>query len=89
MELFSKGSTKEIISLRQKLYKLRMSKEGIIPYLMDFAIRDKLLKLGEVMYDREILNMVHNALLKEWRGFTSSIDGREEAMPFQSLGKIE
>ena len=32
VELFSKSSTKEIISLRQKLYKLRISKEGIIPW---------------------------------------------------------
>ena len=54
-----------------------------------FAIRDQLQKLGEVMSDREIFTMVQNALLKEWRGFTSSIDGREEATPFQSLGKIE
>ena len=90
VELFSKGSTKEIISLRQKLYKLRILKEGIIPYPMEiFAIRDQLLKLGEVMSDREILTMVQNSLPKEWRGFTSSIDGREEAMTIQSLGKIE
>ena len=54
-----------------------------------FAIRDQLQKLGEVMSDREILTMVQNALPKEWRGFTSSVDGREEAMPFQGLGKIE
>ena len=90
MELFSKGSTKEIISLRQKLYKLRMSKEGIIPFMMEiFTIWEQLLKLGEVMSDREILTMVQNVLSKEWRGSTSSIDGREEATPFQSLGKIE
>ena len=40
VELFSKCSVGEIISPRQKLYKLRMSrKEGIIPYLMEiFAI---------------------------------------------------
>ena len=90
VELFLKCSTKEIISLRQKLYKLRMSKEGIIPYLMKiFAIREQLLKLGEVMSNREILTMIQNVLPKEWRGSTSNIDGREEAMPFQSLGKIE
>ena len=54
-----------------------MSNEEIIPYLMEiFAIRDQLLKLGEVMSDREILTMVQNALPKEWRGSTSSIDGR-------------
>ena len=54
-----------------------------------FAIRDQLQKLGEVMSDGEILTMVQNVLSKEWRDSSSSIDGREEAMPFQSLGKIE
>ena len=79
VELFSKGSAGEIISPRQKLYKLIMSrKEGIIPYLVDiFAIRDQLQKLGEVMSDREILTVVQNDLPKEWSIFTSSIDGKE------------
>ena len=67
-----------------------MSKEGIIPYLTEiFAIGEQLLKLGEEMSDREILTMVQNVLPKEWRDYSSSIDGREEAMTFQSLGKIE
>ena len=79
MELFSKGSAREIISLRQKLYKLRMSrKEGILPYLREiFTIRDQLQKLGEVMSNGEILTMIQNALPKEWIGFTSSIHGKE------------
>ena len=91
VELFSKGSAGEIISLRQKLDKLSMSrKEGIIPYLMEiFAIRDQLQKLGEVMSNGEILTMIQNSLPKEWRSFASSIDGKEENMPFQDLSKIE
>ena len=65
MDHFSKGSSKEIISLRQKLYNLKMSKEGIIPYMMNiFAIREQLLKLGEVMSNREILTTVQNVLPK-------------------------
>ena len=28
-------------------------------------------------------------LPKEWRGFTSRIGEKEEAMPFEGLGKIE
>ena len=66
MALFSKGFAGEIISPRQKLYKLRMSREeGIIPYLMEiFAIQDQLQKLRELMTDGQILTMVQNVLPK-------------------------
>ena len=53
-----------------------------------FVIGDQLQKLGEVMSDGEILTMVQNALPKEWGSFTSSINGKEEAMPFQNLWSL-
>ena len=46
-----------------------------------FAIQEQPQKLGEVMSNGEILTMVQNALPKEWGSFTSSIDGKEEAIP--------
>ena len=65
-----------------------MSKEEIIPYLMEiFTVRDQLQKFGEVMSNGEILNMVQKALPKEWGSFTSSID-EKEAIPFQDLCNI-
>jgi len=94
VELFSVSTTEEVISLRQELYKLKISKEdGIASYFMRISkIRDQLQELGEVMYDREMTTVVLNALPKEWGNFTSSLYGKKETTPFQdlwSLCKIE
>ena len=94
MELFSVSIAGEVISLRQELYKMKLSKEvGIFPYFMRISeIRDQLHELGEVMSDIEMIIVVLNALPEEWGSFTSSLYGKKEATPFQdlwSLCKIE
>lgn len=82
--MYSISIAGEIISLRQELYKLKMSKEeGIISYFMRiFEIRDQLQDLGEVMTDREMTTIVLKALTEEWGNFTSSIYGKKEATSF-------
>ena len=79
MELFSVSNTIEAISLRQELYKMKLSKEaGIVPYFMRISeIRDQLQELGEVMSDTEMKIVVLNALPEEWGRFTSSIYGKK------------
>jgi len=53
-----------------KIYK----EEGITPYFMKVSkMRDQLQELVEVMSDREMKNVLLNALREEWGNFTSSI----------------
>ena len=75
VELYSVSTAGEVISLRQELYKLKMSREdGIASYFMRiFEIRDQLQELGEVMYNSEMTSVVLNALPEEWGNFISSI----------------
>lgn len=67
VELFSVSTAGEVISLRQELYKLKISKEdGIASYFMRISkIRDQLQQLGEVMSNREMTTVVLNALPEE------------------------
>ena len=64
VELFLVSTAGKIMSLRQELYKLKMSREeGITSYFMKISeIRDQLQKLREVMSDGEILTMIQNSL---------------------------
>lgn len=94
VELFSISTAGEVISLRSKLYKMKISKEeGIVSYFMRVSqIRDQLQVMGEIIFDKEITTVVLNALLEEWGNFVSSIYGKKEATPFSelwSLCKIE
>ena len=94
VELFYVSTAGEAISLRQELYKMKLSREeGITPYFMVISeIRDQLQELGEVMFDNEMTTVVLNALPEEWGNFTSSLYQKKEATPFHdlwSLCKIE
>lgn len=94
IELFSTSIAGEVISLRQELYRMKVSKGGgITSYSMRVSeIRDQLQELGERMSDKEMTTIVLNALPEEWGNFTSSIYGEKEATPFNdlwSLCKIE
>ena len=61
--LFSVSTTGEVISLRNELYKMKITKEGIAPYFMKISeMRDQLQEPGEVMSDREMTTVVLNAL---------------------------
>ena len=93
VELFSVSTTGEVISLRNELYKMKITKEGIPPYFMKiYGMRDRLQELGEFMFDREMTTVVLNALPKDWCNITSSIYAKKEATPLSemwSLCKIE
>ena len=82
-----------MISLRNELYKMKITKEGIAPYFMKISdMRDQLQELGEVMSDKEMTTVVLNALPDDWGNFTSSIYAKKEATPLSemwSLCKIE
>ena len=83
----------EVISLRNELYKMKISKEGIAPYFMKISdMRYQLQELGEVMSEREMTIVVLNGLPEDWGNFTSSIYAKKEATPLSelwSLCKIE
>jgi len=90
VELFSVSTAGEAISLRQELYKMKLSREaGIAPYFMRISeIRDQLQELGEVMSDTEMTTVVLNALPKEWGNFTSGLYRKKEATPFHDFGSL-
>ena len=81
------STAREAISLRQELYKMKLSREeGITSYFMRISeIRDQLQELGEVMSDNEMNIVVLNTLLEEWGNFTSSLYKKKEATPFHDL----
>ena len=67
VELFFVSTVGEVISLRQELYKMKLSREeGITSYFMRISeIRDQLQEMGEVMSDNEMTIVVLNSLPKE------------------------
>ena len=67
VELFSVSIAGEAISLKQELYKMKLSREeGITSYIMRISkIRDQLQELGEVMSNSEMIIVVLNALPEE------------------------
>ena len=92
VELYSVSIAGEFFSLRQEIYKFKMSKKKASNFMRISEIKDQLQDLGEVMFDREMATVLLNALPEEWGNFTSSIYGKKEATPFQdlwSLCKIE
>ena len=62
--MFSISTAGEVISLRQELYKMKISKEkGIASYIMRVSkIMDQLQELGEIMTDKEMTTIVLEAL---------------------------
>lgn len=62
--MFSVSTTRELISLRKELYKMKISKEkGITSYIMRISeIRDQLQELGEVISNKEMTTTVLNGL---------------------------
>ena len=62
VELFSISTIGEVISLRTKLFKMKVSKEErVASYLMRVSqIRDQLQELGETMSDPEMTTCVLN-----------------------------
>ena len=56
----------EVISLRNELYNMKISKEGIAPYFMKISeMSDQLQELRKVIYDREMTIVVLNVLPKD------------------------
>ena len=88
--MFPVSTAGEVISLRQELYKLWISKEeGIASYFMRISeIRDQLQDLGEIIFGKEMTTIVLNTLPEEWGNFTSSIYGKKEATPFKDLWSL-
>ena len=74
VELFLVSTAGEVISLRNELYKMKITKEGIAPYFIKISkMRDQLQELGEVMSDREMTIVVLNAL-SEWGNFMLKLE---------------
>ena len=87
VELFFVSTAREAISLRQELYKMKLSREeGITSYFMRISeIRDQLHELAK---DSEMTIVVLNDLPEEWGNFTSNLYGKKEATPFQDLWSL-
>jgi len=87
--LFLVSTSRELISLRNELYKMKIRKEGMAPYFMKISeMRDQLQELGEVMSDREMTIVVLNSLPKDWGNFTSSIYAKKEATTLSEIWSL-
>src|SRR5690606_12660463 len=54
VELFTVSTTGEELSIRNELYKMKITNDGIAPYFMKISkIRDQLQELGEFISDKE------------------------------------
>ena len=53
-----------------------------------FEMRDQIQELGEVMSDRDMTNLVLNALPEEWGKFTSSIYSKKEATTLNEMWSL-
>ena len=51
-------------------------------------MRDQLQELGEIMSDREMTNVVLNALPEDWGNFTSSIYAKKEATTLSEMWSL-
>ena len=88
VDLFSVSTTRKVISLRNELYKMNITKEGITPYMKISKMRDQLQELGEA----EMTTVVLNCLPEECGKFTSSIYAKKEETTLNemcSLCRIE
>jgi len=67
VEFFSMRIAREFISLRIKLYKMKISREKVITlyFMKVFEIRDQLQELREGMFDQDMSAIVLNALPDE------------------------
>jgi len=64
VELFLVSTTREVISLKNELYKMKITKEGIAPYFIKiFEIRYQPQELEEVKSNKEMTTVVLNSLL--------------------------
>lgn len=75
------------MSLRNKLYKIKKSKdEHMACCLMKMSqIRDKLQGLQETISDSKITICVLNALPPKWSNFATSIYSKKDSTPFDEL----
>lgn len=87
VKLYSISTPIQKISLRNQLYRTRMSNdEYMSTYLMKISqLRDQLQRLGEVIFDSQITTCVLNALPSEWRSFATSLYSRKDTTPFDEI----
>ena len=74
-------------SLRNKLYKIRISKnEDMATYIMKISqLRDQLQGLEEAIYGLEMTTYVIDDFPLEWSSFATSVYSRNDTTPFHEL----
>lgn len=87
VKLYFISTSGQTISLRNKLYKIRISKnEDMATYIMKISqIRDQLQGLEEIIYDLEMTTYVINDFPLEWSSFATIVYSRNDIAPFYEL----
>ena len=87
VNLYSVSTSGQKRSLRNKLYRMKKSKdEDMASFLMKISqLRNHLQGLGETISDSEMTIFVLNALPPKWSSFATSIYSKKDSTPFDEL----
>ena len=86
---FSSISRSHIMNLKSELHNLKKGSESVDVYLQKIkVVRDKLLAVGVIVDDEELLHIAIKGLLKEFNAFRSAIRTRSTQLSFDELSTL-
>ena len=86
---FSSVSRSHIMNLKSELHNLRKGNESVDVYLQKIkAVRDKLLAVGVIVDDEELLHIAIKGLPKEFNAFRSTIRTTSTQLGFDELSTL-
>jgi hypothetical protein len=85
--LFSIRNIGQVMSLKNELRDMKMNDEdNITSYFVRISqLRDQLQAIGEIISEKELVNIVLNGLPKTWDAFAASMNTRKEYPTFEEL----
>jgi hypothetical protein len=85
--LFSVRNIGQVLSLKNELHDMTMNDdENITSYFVRISqLRDQLQAIGEIISEKELVNIVLNSLPKTWDAFAASMNTRKEYPTFEEL----
>nr|POE53724.1 hypothetical protein CFP56_49290 [Quercus suber] len=86
---FSSASRSHIMNLKGELHNLKKGSESVDVYLQKIkVVRDKLLAVGVIVDDEELLHIAIKGLPKEFNAFRSAIRTRSTQLGFDELSTL-
>ena len=86
---FSSISRSHVMNLKGELHNIRKGADFVDSYLQKIkVVRDKLLAVGVIVDDEELLHITLNGLPKEYNAFRSAIRTRSTHVSFEDLSTM-